>query len=397
MRILTVFGTRPEAIKLAPLVRALAETETVVSRVCITGQHRQMLDDVMSAFSLEADYDLNIMRPNQSLTDIFSAVMAGLDPILCEFRPDYVLVQGDTATSTAAALAAFFRSIKIGHVEAGLRTGDLTSPWPEEANRRLTSIITSRHYAPTARARTALLSEGHPADSIVLSGNTVIDGLLRVSHQVKSPGALKRSLDAKFAWIDPSKRLILVTGHRRESFGSGFVQICQAVREIARRDDVLLVYPVHPNPNVRTPVFQNLDGLANIRLIEPLDYPEFVYLMERSYLILTDSGGIQEEAPALAKPVLVMRDTSERQEAIEAGVARLVTTNPLRIVAEVDRLLDSPAAYKVMASGVSPFGDGRASERIVRDLLAIGAADPLASELPPPSLHSSNAINLAAS
>ena len=376
MRILSIFGTRPEAIKMAPLVSALADAGGIESRVCVTGQHRQMLDDVMSVFSLRADYDLNIMRPNQSLNDVFAAVMAGLDPILKDFEPDYVLVQGDTATSTAAALAAFFRSIKVGHVEAGLRTGDLTSPWPEEANRRLTAVITKRHYAPTQRSRAALIAEGYPAEDIIVSGNTVIDALLHVANDVTAPGPMKRILDMKFSWIDRSKRMILVTGHRRESFGAGFAQICDALKTIAQRGDVQIIYPVHLNPNVRAPVFERLSDAPNISLIEPVNYPEFVYLMAQSHLILTDSGGIQEEAPALRKPVLVMRDTSERIEAIEAGVARLVTTDPRLIVIGVTELLESPSAYGAMSSGANPFGDGHASERIVRDLLSSGRPTP---------------------
>ncbi|HEY7298227.1 MAG TPA: UDP-N-acetylglucosamine 2-epimerase (non-hydrolyzing) [Xanthobacteraceae bacterium] len=376
MRVLSVFGTRPEAIKMAPVVLALREIEIVESRVCLTGQHRRMLDDVISAFSLNPDYDLDIMQPNQSLSEVFSAVMRGLDPILTEFRPDFVLVQGDTATSTAAALAAFFRSIKIGHVEAGLRTGDLNSPWPEEANRRLTAIVTTRHYAPTPRARAALLQEGHAADAIIVSGNTVIDGLLHVARDVTEPGPLKRLLDKKFSWIDASKRMILVTGHRRESFGSGFVQICSALKSIAKRGDLQIIYPVHLNPNVRGPVFERLAAEPNVSLVEPLSYPEFVYLMTKSYLILTDSGGIQEEAPSLHKPVLVMRDTSERIEAVEAGLARLVTTDPGLIVAAVNELLNSRGTYEAMATGANPFGDGEASKRIVTDLVAFGRAAP---------------------
>jgi UDP-N-acetylglucosamine 2-epimerase (non-hydrolysing) len=364
---------------MAPVVLALGDIEGIESRVCLTGQHRRMLDDVISAFSLNPDYDLDIMQPNQSLADVFSAVLRGLDPILTEFRPDFVLVQGDTATSTAAALAAFFRSIRVGHVEAGLRTGDLKSPWPEEANRRLTAIVTTRHYAPTSRARTALLQEGHPADAIVVSGNTVIDGLLRIARDVTGPGPRKRLLDKKFSWIDASKRMILITGHRRESFGSGFVQICDALKSIGNRGDVQIVYPVHLNPNVRAPVFELLSGVPNISLIEPLNYPEFVYLMTKSYLILTDSGGIQEEAPSLRKPVLVMRDTSERMEAVEAGVARLVTTDPDLIIAAVDELLNSRRTYEAMATGANPFGDGEASKRIVKDLVAFARAAPSVS------------------
>ena len=373
MRVLSVFGTRPEAIKMAPLVLALGETAGIEQRVCVTGQHREMLDDVMKVFGLSADYDLAIMRQSQSLSDVFTSVMSGLDPVLAAFRPDTVLVQGDTATSTAAALAAFFRGVRVGHVEAGLRTGDLFSPWPEEANRRLTAVVASRHYAPTRRAAAALRAEGVAAGSIVLTGNTVIDALLRVAGQIRSDAALKARLEEKFSWLDAKKRLILVTGHRRESFGEGFARICEALRRIVARDDVELVYPVHLNPNVRGPVFSRLAQARNIALIEPVTYPEFVYLMGRAYLILTDSGGIQEEAPALGKPVLVMRDSSERMEAVEAGVARLVSTNPLRIHDAVVELLDQRSSYAAMAGGASPFGDGRAAARIVADLLGVDA------------------------
>ena len=369
MRVLSVFGTRPEAIKMAPVVRALAQHEDVRSRVCVTGQHREMLDQVMATFALKADYDLDIMQPGQALGDVLARVVSGLGPIFSEFQPDYVLVQGDTASSTAAAVAAFYCGIAVGHVEAGLRTGNLKSPWPEEANRRLTAVVTSRHYAPTARARDALLAEGHSGDSIVLSGNTVIDALLQVADAVTSPGAAKQRLDRTFSWLDPRKRVVLVTGHRRESFGAGFARICEALATIARRDDVEIVYPVHLNPNVRGPVTERLAGFANIKLIEPLDYQSFVYLMTRCHLILTDSGGVQEEAPSLRKPVLVMRDTSERLEAVEAGVARLVGTDVATIVAAVDEMLDRKNSYATMASGANPFGDGRASERIVKDLL----------------------------
>ncbi|HML06947.1 MAG TPA: UDP-N-acetylglucosamine 2-epimerase (non-hydrolyzing) [Xanthobacteraceae bacterium] len=369
MRILSVFGTRPEAIKMAPVVLALAQQRGVESRVCVTGQHREMLDQVMATFTLNADYDLGIMRPGQALSDVFARVLLGLDPILAQFQPDYVLVQGDTVSSTAAALAAFLRRIAVGHVEAGLRTGNLKSPWPEEANRRLTAVVTTRHYAPTRRARAALLSEGHAPDSVIVSGNTVIDALTHVAREVTSPGALKEGLDRTFSWLDRHKRVVLVTGHRRESFGAGFARICDALRTIARRGDVEIVYPVHLNPNVRGPVFERLSGFRNVRLIEPLEYRQFVYLMTRCHLILTDSGGVQEEAPSLRKPVLVMRDTSERIEAVEAGVARLVSTNPAAIVAAVDEIMDCEEAYAAMASGANPFGDGRASERIVRDLV----------------------------
>jgi UDP-N-acetylglucosamine 2-epimerase (non-hydrolysing) len=369
MRVLSVFGTRPEAIKMAPVVRAFAAQPDIESKVCVTGQHREMLDQVMMTFAVNADYDLQIMQPNQTLSDVFARVLTGLDPILAEFQPDFLLVQGDTVSSTAAALAAFFRNIRVGHVEAGLRTGNLKSPWPEEADRRMTAVVTSRHYAPTTRARDALLNEGYAPDSILVSGNTVIDALIYVNRDVTTPGATKQRLDQEFLWLDPQKRIVLVTGHRRESFGDGFARICEALCAIARRSDVQIVYPVHLNPNVRRPVFERLSGLRNIRLIEPLDYQQFVYLMTRSHLILTDSGGVQEEAPSLRKPVLVMRDTSERVEAIDAGVARLVSTDPATIVAAVDNVLDDKKAYALMASGANPFGDGHASERIVKDLI----------------------------
>jgi UDP-N-acetylglucosamine 2-epimerase (non-hydrolysing) len=369
MRVLSVFGTRPEAIKMAPVIHALTPEKGVETRVCVTGQHREMLDQVMAAFALTPDYDLDIMRPGQALSEVFARVMSGLDGVLTQWRPDFVLVQGDTASSTAAAVAAFFRGIRVGHVEAGLRTGNLASPWPEEANRRLTAVVTARHYAPTRRAREALVQEGHAPESIVVCGNTVIDALMRVAREVTAPGPLRQSLEAKFSWLNPAKRLVLVTGHRRESFGAGFAQICEALATIARRGDVEIVYPVHLNPQVRGPVFERLSDYRNVALIEPLDYRQFVYLMSRSYLILTDSGGVQEEAPSLRKPVLVMRDTSERLEAVEAGVARLVSTDPATIVAAVDEMLDCDDAYAAMASGANPFGDGRASERIVRDLV----------------------------
>jgi UDP-N-acetylglucosamine 2-epimerase (non-hydrolysing) len=328
-----------------------------------------MLDDVLRLFGIKADDDLEIMRPNQSLAEITTRIFERLDPILESYAPDFILVQGDTSTSTVAALAAFYRGVRIGHVEAGLRTGDLKSPWPEEANRRLTSVIADRHYAPTPRARDALLREGIPPANVLLTGNTVIDALKVVSDRVARPGPEKSALDREFDWVDSRRRLILVTGHRRESFGGGFAQICEALKAIAARPDVQIVYPVHLNPNVRAPVQKYLTEVPGIRLIEPVDYLRFVYLMTRAHIILTDSGGVQEEAPSLRKPVLVMRDTSERMEAVEAGVARLVTTEPAAIVGNIEELLDSPDAYCSMATGANPFGDGRASERIVEDLL----------------------------
>lgn len=377
MRILSVFGTRPEAIKMAPIVMALRAMPGVESRVCVTGQHRRMLDDTLAIFDIKPDDDLDIMTGDQTLADISARVLTGLDPIMRAYRPDFVLVQGDTATSTAAALTAFFNKVRVGHVEAGLRTGNLLSPWPEEANRRVTAVVTDRHYAPTEKARRALLAEGYPASSIMVTGNTVIDALLHVADEVSTPGPIRDKLDGRFDWIDPAKRMILVTGHRRESFGDGFLGICEALRQLAARDDVQIVYPVHLNPNVRQPVFDLLASVPNVSLIEPQDYRSFVYLMTRASLILTDSGGVQEEAPALGKPVLVMRDTSERMEAVEAGVARLVSTDPARIVGHVADLLGDRRRYAAMATGANPFGDGKAAARIVADLLGQSGVSPL--------------------
>lgn len=368
MRILTVFGTRPECIKMAPVVRALERDTRFTSFVCLTGQHRQMLDPIMSVFNLKGDVDLGLMKPNQTLNDIVAGVMSKLGTVIDEFQPDYLLVQGDTASAMAASLAGFFRNVKVGHVEAGLRTGNLMSPWPEEANRRLTAVVTSLHFAPTARARDALLSEGIDPRQIVLTGNTVIDALNYMVEKVTAPGASRDELEKEFAWIDARRRLILVTGHRRESFGQGFLNICEALREIAIRDDVEIVYPVHLNPNVQEPVNAILTGVERVHLIPPLDYRRFVYLMTRCSFILTDSGGVQEEAPAIRKPVLVMRDTSERMEAIEAGVAKLVTTDRASIVQNAIALLDDPDLFAAMARGASPFGDGHACERIIEAL-----------------------------
>lgn len=370
MKILSIFGTRPEAIKMAPVIHALERDERFESRVCVTGQHRQMLNSVMNIFSLSSDYDLELMKNNQSLSDIVTGTMSGLDPILVDFKPDVVLVQGDTASAMAASLAAFFRNIEVGHIEAGLRTGNLRSPWPEEANRRLTAVVASRHYAPTQRAVDALLAERVPVDSIKLTGNTVIDALGYMIHRISASEPEREELDAEFGWLDRSRRLILVTGHRRESFGDGFRNICLALKDIAARSDVEIVYPVHLNPNVQKPVREILCEVKNVHLIEPLDYRRFVYLMHRCHFALTDSGGIQEEAPAIRKPVLIMRDTSERMEAVDAGVARLVTTDRASIVANVNELLDDSAVFAAMSSGASPFGDGRAAERIIEDLAA---------------------------
>lgn len=364
MKVLAIFGTRPEAIKMAPVVRALKATPGVAVRVCVTGQHRSMLDSVLETFAITPDDDLDVMSANQGLSEVFARILVGLDPILASWRPDFLLVQGDTATCTAGALAGYFRQVRVGHVEAGLRTGNMASPFPEEGNRRIAAVVTDRHYAPTERARRALLAEGYRDETIRVVGNTVIDALLHTTALLGQDGPLKRAVETEFDWIDPGRRLILVTGHRRESFGQGFAGICDALAEIGRRRDVQVVYPVHLNPNVRGPVFDRLSNVDNVHLIEPLDYPRFVWLMSRAHLILTDSGGIQEEAPALKKPVLVMRDTTERPEGLAAGTARLVGADADRIAAEASRLLDDQAAYAAMARAHNPFGDGRAAPRI---------------------------------
>ncbi len=367
-RILTVFGTRPEAIKLAPVVRALrAENGTVEVRVCVTAQHREMLDQVLSLFGIVPDWDLDLMAPGQNLTDLTSRVLCGLPEVFGGWRPDVVLVQGDTTTAFAGALAAFYARCEVGHVEAGLRTGNRYSPWPEEMNRHLVGALATYHFAPTARARENLLTEGVAADRIRVTGNTVIDALLRVVETAR--GSAAGELGERFAFLDPERRLIVVTGHRRENFGPGFEGICRALRRLAERSDAEIVYPVHLNPNVQKPVHAILDGIPNVHLVKPLDYLPFVGLLDRAYLILTDSGGIQEEAPSLGKPVLVMRDTTERPEAVEAGTVRLVGTDEEQIVREAERLLDDKAHYRAMARALNPYGDGKAAPRIVKELI----------------------------
>jgi UDP-N-acetylglucosamine 2-epimerase (non-hydrolysing) len=367
-RILLVFGTRPEAIKLAPVALELAECEGVTSRICVTAQHRSMLDDALRIFDIRPHYDLDIMRPDQTLSGIAGVLLRELDPVLADFQPHWVLVQGDTTSTMAAALTAFHRRIRVGHVEAGLRTHDLDNPFPEEANRRVTSVVASRHYCPTARARQNLLKEGVPDDRILVTGNTVIDALKLIDARVSRDTALQQQMHERFSWLDSNRRLILVTGHRRESFGEGFRQICQALATLGARDDVQIVYPVHLNPNVQGPVHEILSNRPAIRLTEPLDYVSFVWLMRRAFFILTDSGGIQEEAPAFGKPVLVMRDVTERPEGIEAGTTRLVGTRADRIVTECLGLFDDKARYRAMSAAANPFGDGTAGRRIVQDL-----------------------------
>ena len=372
MKVLTIFGTRPEAIKMAPLVLALKEQRGISSRVCVTAQHREMLDQVLDLFSIVPEYDLDIMSPGQSLGGITAKVLEGLESVYSDFEPDLVLVHGDTSTTFAASLAAYYAKIKIGHIEAGLRTGDLYSPWPEEANRKLTGALTNFHFAPTERSKENLLAENVDTSSIHVTGNTVIDALLWVQNKIQTDQVLSESLAAQFPFLDSSKRLILVTGHRRESFGDGFERICQAINNIAEQHpDVQIVYPVHLNPNVQKPVLKYLKGTANVFLIDPLDYLPFVYLMMRSYFILTDSGGVQEEAPSLGKPVLVMRDTTERPEAVEAGTVVLVATDVQKICDESEKLLNDETAYAAMSRAHNPYGDGMACDRILETLVQL--------------------------
>jgi UDP-N-acetylglucosamine 2-epimerase (non-hydrolysing) len=369
VKVLTVFGTRPEAIKMAPLVHALARDPDFEARVCVTAQHREMLDQVLNLFSIVPDYDLNIMRPGQGLTEITCGILEGLKPILESFRPDVVLVHGDTTTTISASLAAFYQRIPVGHVEAGLRTGDLSSPWPEEANRTLTGHLAMYHFAPTENSRHNLLQENIADNRIFVTGNTVIDALFWVRDSVLKDLSLHGELAARYPFLDDNKKLILVTGHRRESFGRGFEQICHALADIAaQHDDVQIVYPVHLNPNVSEPVNRILSQVENVTLIEPQDYLPFLWLMNHAWLILTDSGGIQEEAPSLGKPVLVMRDTTERPEAVDAGTVKLVGTDRQRIVEEVTRLLHDNDAWQTMSRAHNPYGDGQACRRILHAL-----------------------------
>ena len=363
-KILAVFGTRPEAIKMAPVVKALAVDTAFEAKVCVTAQHRQMLDQVLDLFSIHPDFDLNLMQPGQDLFDITSNVLLGMRNVYRQWQPDIILVHGDTTTTLAASLSAYYAKIKVGHVEAGLRTGNKYAPWPEEMNRRLTGDITDVHFAPTEKARANLLSEGLANKHVHVTGNTVIDALIDVVDRIRSDPLLKAGFEEQFDFLDPGKRLILVTGHRRENFGSGFENICHALAQLALRGDVQILYPVHLNPNVQEPVRRILGSVPNIKLIEPQDYLPFVYLMERSTLLITDSGGVQEEAPSLGKPVLVMRNTTERPEAVDAGTVKLVGTNPAAIIREANHLLDDPGAYETMARAHNPYGDGKAASRI---------------------------------
>lgn len=366
IKVLSVFGTRPEAIKMAPLVNLLKQDPAIDSRVCVTGQHREMLDQVLKLFHIVPEYDLAIMKAGQDLYDVATSILLNIKPVLRDFQPDIVLVHGDTSTTFAAALACYYEKIAVGHVEAGLRTGNIYSPWPEEANRRLTGAITTLHFAPTATSRDNLLRENTAADSIEVTGNTVIDALHQVVGKIDSDPTLSGEFARQFPYGQDGRRLILVTGHRRESFGAGFENICAALKSIAEQfPDTDVVYPVHLNPNVREPVYRLLSNSLNVHLIAPQDYLPFVYLMSRSYLVLTDSGGIQEEAPSLGKPVLVMRDTTERPEAVAAGTVKLVGTDQQVIVSEVHKLMTDQVYYDSMSFAHNPYGDGQACGRIV--------------------------------
>ena len=366
-RILLVFGTRPEAIKMVPLAQQLKEQNgDFETKVCVTGQHRQMLDQVLELFQLTPDFDLNLMKPGQTLSDVTSGVLKGLEQVFEKWLPDVVLVHGDTATTFAASLAAYYHKVKIGHVEAGLRTGDIYSPWPEEANRKLTGALANYHFAPTQSSYNNLIKENINPALIVVTGNTVIDALLKVKEKVETDQNIIKNFEHEFSFLDASKKLILVTGHRRENLGQGFLNICTALANIAKKyADVQIVYPVHLNPNVQKPVNELLAGISNIHLIAPQDYLPFVYLMNRSYLILTDSGGIQEEAPSLGKPVLVMRDTTERPEAVEAGTVKLVGTDASMIERSVIDLIENNEHYKQMAEAHNPYGDGTSCQQII--------------------------------
>ena len=372
-KILVVFGTRPEAIKMAPVIQKLKkEEEYYETRVCVTAQHREMLDQVLDLFKINPDYDLNIMQPDQGLDEVASKILIKLNPVLDDFLPDLVLVHGDTITTFAASLSAYLKKIKVGHVEAGLRTGDLFSPWPEEGNRRLTSILTDYHFAPTALSKKNLLDEGIDDSKIFITGNSVIDALQIIVSRIESDKKLKFQIEKrveKSGFVNLSSKFILVTGHRRENFGQGMLSICESLKVLAKNNlDINFLYPVHLNPNVRKPVNDLLSDISNIKIVEPFEYEEFVYLMSKSYLILTDSGGIQEEAPSLGKPVLVMRDKTERPEAIEAGTVKLVGSDKDKIVKEVQRLLDNHGEYKKMCKAINPYGDGKTSKRIIEIL-----------------------------
>jgi len=373
-KILLVFGTRPEAIKMAPLVKAFEKETSIISKVCVTAQHREMLDQVLELFDIKPDYDLNLMKPGQDLYDITSNVLLGLKDVLSDFKPDIVLVHGDTTTTSAASLSAFYQQIKVGHVEAGLRTHDIYSPFPEEVNRQITGILASYHFAPTTTSRDNLTRENKDEKNITVTGNTVIDALFLALEKIKNNSELEnkiiQDIESKFfnsTFNIQHSKFILVTGHRRENHGQGFINICEALKTIAiNNPDTDIVYPVHLNPNVQKPVKEILSNISNIHLIEPLQYEQFIYLMDKSYFIITDSGGVQEEAPSLGKPVLVMRDTTERPEAVIARTVKLVGTNKETIIKEAQKLLDEESEYEKMSKTHNPYGDGNACKRIVK-------------------------------
>ncbi len=374
MKILIVFGTRPEAIKMAPLVKEFQKYSIdFETKVCVTAQHREMLDQVLDLFEITPEYDLNIMKEGQDLYDVTSNVLKGMKDVLNDFKPDIVFVHGDTSTTFAAALAAFYQQIKVAHVEAGLRTGDIYSPWPEEANRQLTTQITAFHFAPTDTSKSNLLQENVQEKNIVIMGNTVIDALFLALDKIKNNAKLEKQIIHQLSennyLFKESQKIILVTGHRRENHGQGFINICTALKEIALKNPKYdIVYPVHLNPNVQKPVKELLSNIDNIYLIEPLQYEQFIYMMDKSYFIITDSGGVQEEAPSLGKPVLVMRDTTERPEAVDAGTVKLVGTNTALIISEAQKLIDDTKAYKVMSKASNPYGDGHACRKIINFL-----------------------------
>ena len=363
-KVLAIFGTRPEAIKMAPVVTELRKSSLLDLRVCVTAQHRGILDQVLALFAIAPDHDLDLMLPNQTLDQLTARLLVGVGEVLDREKPDLVLVHGDTTTTLASSLAAFYRKLPVGHVEAGLRSGSMSAPWPEEMNRRVTSLVTRFHFTPTERSRQNLLDEAVEASRIHLTGNTVIDALIETVARLKARPETRAALERQFGYLNSNLPLVLVTGHRRENFGGGFESICRAMIDIVTQNDVEIVYPVHPNPNVLGPVTRLLGGHPRIHLIDPLDYEPFVFLMERSYIIITDSGGVQEEAPSLGKPVLVMRDTTERPEAVDAGTVILVGTSRERIVNEANRLLNDSTHYSSMAQAMNPYGDGKASKRI---------------------------------
>ncbi len=377
-KVLIVFGTRPEAIKMAPLVKEFKKySDRLETKVCVTAQHREMLDQVLDIFEIEPDYDLDIMSPGQDLYDVTSNVLLGMKEVLGDFKPDIVLVHGDTTTTSATSLSAFYQKIAIGHVEAGLRTGDLYSPWPEEANRQVTGVLANYHFAPTTTSESNLIRENKNPNNITVTGNTVIDALFLALEKIEKNQKLieniNKILKDEDIVLNENRKVVLVTGHRRENFGQGFIDICQALKKLAlKNSDIDIIYPVHLNPNVQKPVKEILSNVSNVYLIPPLQYESFIYLMDKSYFIITDSGGVQEEAPSLGKPVLVMRDTTERPEAIEAGTVKLVGTDSQKIFEEAQKLIDNKQAYNEMSMAHNPYGDGKASKRIVEFIKEIG-------------------------